>query len=102
MRIRIVGFGLLSDWLGAPGAELEVAEGSTVGALLARLEAVRQTTLPVGLTISVNQEFGRISQLLRDGDEVGLLPPVASGSDTAKGIVASSGEAPGKASRLLQ
>src|ERR1700731_2882086 len=33
------------------------------------------------LTISVNQEYSGVERLLRDGDEVGLLPPVSGGRE---------------------
>jgi len=81
MRVHILPFGILKDWLGA--STLELPEGATVGALLDHLSAVR-TPVPAStwtsIAVSVNQEYARPAHVLSDGDEVGLLPPVSGGS----------------------
>jgi molybdopterin synthase catalytic subunit len=62
---------------------VELPQGATVAALLARLGAGRPGGPLRGIAVSVNAEFAAGSQTLRDGDEVGLLPPVSGGNALA-------------------
>jgi molybdopterin synthase catalytic subunit len=82
MQVRVLPFGILKDWLGA--STLELPEGATVAALLDRLAAA---PVPVpaptwaSIAVSVNHEYAQPAQVLREGDEVGLLPPVSGGTE---------------------
>src|SRR6185437_1022280 len=82
MQVHILPFGILKDWLG--GSTLELPEGATVGSLLDRIAAQR-AGIPPGtwrsIAVSVNHEYAGAGQVLREGDEVGLLPPVSGGVD---------------------
>jgi molybdopterin synthase catalytic subunit len=83
MRVQVIPFGVLKDWLGSSAKTLDLPEGATVAALLERLRA----QLPAGaaaavldsIAVSVNAEYAQAAHILRDGDEVGLLPPVSGG-----------------------
>jgi len=87
MRVRVIPFGVLKDWLGAAPVTVELREGASVGDLLAEL-AVRTTATPLrGIAVSVNAEYATAAHLLHEGDEVGLLPPVSGGS-SAPGAMA--------------
>ncbi|UWZ83846.1 molybdenum cofactor biosynthesis protein MoaE [Occallatibacter riparius] len=81
MQIRVLPFGILKDWLGA--STLELPEGATVATLLERLAAA-PAAVPAStwasIAVSVNHEYAQAAQMLREGDEVGLLPPVSGGS----------------------
>jgi molybdopterin synthase catalytic subunit len=92
MQVRILPFGILKDWLGA--TTLEVPEGATVRALLDQL-AARREPVPAAtwasIAVSVNHEYARPAHILRDGDEVGLLPPVSGGSGSVAQLPAESG-----------
>jgi molybdopterin synthase catalytic subunit len=79
MMVRVIPFGALKDWLGAPERAVELPEGATVAELLTRLNESNRIPLYRGFAISVNAEFSSASHLLHDGDEVGLLPPVSGG-----------------------
>ncbi len=82
MQVHVFPFGVLKDWLGSSGSIVDLQEGATVADLLAWLagkhsgpnEALR------GIAISVNAEYALAAHVLRDGDEVGLLPPVSGGT----------------------
>jgi len=83
MRVRILPFGILKDWFGA--STLELPDGATVGALLHHLAAGRAPVPPstwASIAVSVNHEYVQPAHVLREGDEVGLLPPVSGGSDS--------------------
>jgi MoaE-MoaD fusion protein len=80
MQVCVLTFGVLKDWLGAAEATVELPEGATVAELLARLSERRASDLLRGIAVSVNAEYAALDQALREGDEVGLLPPVSGGS----------------------
>ena len=71
------------DWLGAGPTTIELPDGASVADLLERLKAKLPGSLPGhvlrGIAVSVNAEYSTAGHLLRDGDEVGLLPPVSGG-----------------------
>ena len=83
MQVKILPFGVLKDWLAT--TTLDLPEGATVARLLdeiAHLDA-RGPGIPANtwssIAVSVNAEYARPAHILRDGDEVGLLPPVSGG-----------------------
>jgi MoaE-MoaD fusion protein len=82
MQVHILPFGILKDWL--DGSTLELPDGATVGVLLDRL-AMQRDGIPAGtwssIAVSVNHEYAGAGKVLREGDEVGLLPPVSGGAD---------------------
>ncbi|MGA2650242.1 MAG: molybdenum cofactor biosynthesis protein MoaE [Terracidiphilus sp.] len=82
MQVRVLPFGVLKDWLGSSEATLELPEGSTVAELLRGLRSMEspQSEILQGIAVSVNAEYAAATQVLREGDEVGLLPPVSGGS----------------------
>lgn len=80
MRVRVLTFGILKDWLGATETAVELPEGASVAALLEHFSAKRPMPLQRGVAVSVNAEFCSINQVLGDGDEIGLLPPVSGGT----------------------
>ena len=83
MQVRVLPFGVLKDWLGSAAATVELPEGATVAELLAQVGAGKGSPQAAqmvrGIAVSVNAEFARPTQVLCDGDEVGLLPPVSGG-----------------------
>ena len=83
MRVRVIPFGVVKDWLGASATTMELPEGASVGDLL-DLVGERQNVASAlrGIAVSVNAEYATANHLLTDGDEVGLLPPVSGGSDS--------------------
>jgi molybdopterin synthase catalytic subunit len=88
IRVRVLCFGVLKDWLGASAATVELPEGATVAELLAQLSERRSEGSLRGIAVSVNAEFANPAQTLREGDEVGLLPPVSGGSGAAGQVIA--------------
>src|SRR4051794_17506483 len=82
MKIQVLFFGLLKDVCGRSGEGLELPDGSPVKAVFEhyarqfpRLEGMAKSTV-----LARNQEFASPDELLADGDEVALLPPVSGGA----------------------
>lgn len=84
MRVRVLYFGVLKETFGREDEMLEMAEGADVGGLLAicRDRGLAPASLWESLAVAVNEEYARVGQVLRDGDEVALLPPVSGGGFT--------------------
>jgi molybdopterin synthase catalytic subunit len=82
MRIRVLLFGQLKDIVGQPEESLELQPGSRVSDLMARYGERFPRFKPMASSIacSVNREYASVSIILKEGDEVGLLPPVSGGS----------------------
>jgi len=75
MQVHVLPFGILKNWIAA--SPLEFHDGAAVADLLVSLG----TAAPLrGIAVSVNAEYAAAAHVLRDGDEVGLLPPVSGGS----------------------
>lgn len=92
MLVRILPFGILKDWLGA--TSLDVPEDATVRVLLDHLAAGRApvpATIWASIAVSVNREYALPGQILREGDEIGLLPPVSGGTQSGPDQTGNSG-----------
>lgn len=89
MKIGVFCFGVLKDVVGRSVETVDLPEGARVREVLlyyAR-ESPRFAAMVPSLAISVNQEYAGADRALREGDEVGLLPPVSGGSVDAGGKV---------------
>jgi MoaE-MoaD fusion protein len=80
MHVRVLPFGVLKDSLGSQASRMELPEGATVAELLDRLSARRPAPELRGIAVSVNAEYSAAGDVLHEGDEVGLLPPVSGGA----------------------
>jgi MoaE-MoaD fusion protein len=82
MKIRVLFFGLLKDVAGRSKEIVELPEDARVEDVLRHYAKTtpRFEAAVSSLAVSVNQEYAAADQPLRDGDEVGLLPPVSGGS----------------------
>jgi molybdopterin converting factor subunit 1 len=88
MRVCVLYFGVLKDLVGHGRSEMDLAESASVAELL---EAHRglvkgQESLWESIAVAVNQEYARAGDVLKDGDEVALLPPVSGGSLVLAGL----------------
>jgi molybdopterin converting factor subunit 1 len=79
MRVRVLYFGVLKDVMGRGSTVMEVAEGSSVAALLAVHRGLAAASVWDSVAVAVNQEYARAGDVLKDEDEVALLPPVSGG-----------------------
>jgi molybdopterin synthase catalytic subunit len=82
MRVRVLFFGTLKGLVGRSEDWLTVPDGARVRAVVEHY----QRTVPglAGLmastAVSVNEEYSNPEAALKEGDEVGLLPPVSGGT----------------------
>jgi len=79
MRVVVLYFGVLKDVVGQSRVVMDLEEGSSVAELLAVHRGLAKASLWDSIAVAVNQEYARVGDLLKDGDEVALLPPVSGG-----------------------
>ena len=79
MRVRVLYFGVLKDVAGHSQVEMELKDGSSVAELLALHRGAGTAAVWDSIAVAVNQEYARVGDVLKDGDEVALLPPVSGG-----------------------
>jgi MoaE-MoaD fusion protein len=82
MRVRILVFGVLKDFIPESSAALDLPAGACVRDLLDhyRNSFVEHEAMWRSVAIAVNREYVPASHALAEGDEVALLPPVSGGS----------------------
>jgi molybdopterin converting factor subunit 1 len=80
MTVTLLLFASYADALGASSLDMELPGESTVGDVLT---AVRShpgaDRLPPSPLVAVNQRYATLDSVVREGDEVALIPPVAGG-----------------------
>jgi molybdopterin synthase catalytic subunit len=83
MRVRVLFFGMLRELAEKSGDAVELREGATVGDLLkeceARVPKIKEST--PSLAVAVNQQYAAMGTVLKNDDEVALLPPVSGGAE---------------------
>ena len=77
MHVKVRLFAVLRERAGADELELELPEGACVGDALDRVVAL---TEGVPVVMAVNQDYAEVTDLLRAGDELALIPPVSGGA----------------------
>ncbi|HUV95963.1 MAG TPA: molybdenum cofactor biosynthesis protein MoaE [Acidobacteriaceae bacterium] len=88
MHVHVLLFGALKDLRAREKETVELPERATVEEFLRGFFAVApQLEKYAGsLAIAVNREYALPSQVLREGDEIALLPPVSGGSPEDESI----------------
>ena len=83
MRVRVLYFGVLKDVMGLGRTEMDLSEDTSVAELLLLLRESGRAVSSVwdSIAVAVNQEYARAGHVLKDGDEVALLPPVSGGCE---------------------
>jgi molybdopterin converting factor subunit 1 len=81
MLVRVLLFGALRESMASGSETMDLPERATVAQLLERcMEAAPDARRFLGsLAVAVNREYAAQTTVLRDGDEVALLPPVSGG-----------------------
>lgn len=80
MKLRLLAFGIAKDILQSKSIVFELLEGNTVlslkSALVARFPEFEKLT---AISFAVNEAYVRDDFVLKDDDEVVLIPPVSGG-----------------------
>ena len=93
MRVKVLYFGILKDRFGVAEEQVELPGEGSVGELLGllrertsnsamesgKVDGAQEERLWRSLAVAVNREYSSHGAVLRDGDEVALLPPVSGG-----------------------
>lgn len=81
MHLQVLLFGALKDLRSREKETVELPEGATVAEFLRGFfEVAPQLEKYAGsLAVAVNQEYALSTQVLHEGDEIALLPPVSGG-----------------------
>ena len=80
MTVTVLLFASYADALGRNAVELPLADGATVGDVVAGLGRIAGPgRLPAAPMVAVNQRYATYDQTVCAGDEVAVIPPVAGG-----------------------
>ena len=81
MNIQVRLFATLRQQAGWAQQRLELPDGATLADALAAVDRPsRRSTCPSApIYVAVNQEYAKGAQVLHDGDEVAIFPPVSGG-----------------------
>jgi molybdopterin synthase catalytic subunit len=83
MRVQVRLFAAARAIVGEGEVSLDLQEGSTVGDLMehffTRYPELKE--IAGSLLLAVNREYAEANVNLKEGDEVGVMPPVSGGND---------------------
>jgi molybdopterin converting factor subunit 1 len=80
MTVRVLLFASYADAVGQSELTLELAEGSVVGDIVSRVrELAGGKALPPSPLLAINASYASSSTVVKRGDEVAIIPPVAGG-----------------------
>ena len=81
MHVNVRLFATLRQLAGWAQQVLELPDGATVAAALAEIDRLypQITITKRTIYVAVNQEYARSEQMLHEGDEVAIFPPVSGG-----------------------
>ncbi|HEV3230598.1 MAG TPA: molybdopterin converting factor subunit 1 [Solirubrobacteraceae bacterium] len=89
MVVSVRLFAMLREAARHDRLEVELADGATVGELLAALgqrDGLRDLVSRLPVAIAVNREYTSRDHPLHDGDEVALIPPVSGGDNASEAV----------------
>ncbi len=82
MQVKVLFFGVIKDMAGKSGMSFDLEEGARLSDVFERCQA-NIPGLPQfagSIALAVNQGYASSDAILKDGDEIALLPPVSGGS----------------------
>lgn len=79
-KVRVLLFASYADALGTSALEVELHPGAKVRDVLASVRSrVGAQQLPPAPMVAVNASYATLDDLVREQDEVAIIPPVAGG-----------------------
>ncbi len=80
MKCRIKAFGISREIIGSKFLEMELPDGYPIAEFKKDLFQKYPALIDLrSLYIAVNNEYAREQSVLREGDEIALIPPVSGG-----------------------
>lgn len=79
MIVTVLLFASYAESVGAGSVTLEMPEGSRVEDALVTIRERAAGALPPAPLVAVNRSYARLADVLRAGDELAIIPPVAGG-----------------------
>lgn len=79
LRVQVRFFASYAEAFGGDEMPLELHRGATVADCLAAIRSRAESKLPPSPLVAVNQRYARPETVLKEGDEVAIIPPVAGG-----------------------
>ncbi len=80
MNVTVLLFASYADRLGTRSLNFELAPGTTVGEVVARVRSFPGADrLPSVPLVAVNERYAKRDVVLTAGDEIAIIPPVAGG-----------------------
>lgn len=81
MKLRVRYFASIREFTGLKEEQLDVPEGSTAEALKRQVQGLHDAlkAQEENILVAVNGSFVESKQVLKQGDEVALFPPVSGG-----------------------
>ena len=80
MNVTVLLFASYADLLGTRSLQVELPAGATVQELVKRLSTLPGAShLPPRPLVAVNRSYAKESTVLKLGDEIAVVPPVAGG-----------------------
>lgn len=80
MQVRVLLFAQYRDAAGTDQLTFELPAGSTAADAVARLRATGAgSIIPEKPVVALNMTYASLADVLNEGDELALLPPVAGG-----------------------
>lgn len=80
MKVKIKAFGISREIIGSKILELELPEGYTIAALKQELFQKYPSFNDLkSLYVAINNEYAGEETLVKEGDEIALIPPVSGG-----------------------
>ncbi len=80
MRVQVKFFAIFREMVGVKSEQKEIADGLTVEQLWNAYRANHARLGNIRAAYAVNQKLVKGDQVLREGDEIGFLPPVSGGA----------------------
>jgi molybdopterin converting factor subunit 1 len=78
--MKVLAFGIVKDIFSGPSAEIEAGHAASVTKLKRLLEERYPGLAKLGsYMIAVNNEYASDAQMISEGDEVAIIPPVSGG-----------------------
>lgn len=84
VKVNVRCFAMVRELLGRERLELDLPEGSTLVTLKEHLAKQAPDLLRLPFVMAVNQEYAQADQVLAEGDEVALIPPISGGDPAAE------------------